>query len=143
MQSEPWLPPQVLEQRFQPKLNLPCCGAGGGDSSKCRRLNVIVWQSELRTIEQIEKLGFELKGKTLYCEIFSGVNVEVEVPRTNEIIAPLIAKRIGCWFHKALRIEPFGSGLRRRASRVRNPFSPLRASARIGHIAPSHCTERQ
>src|ERR1700733_7816697 len=143
MQSEPWLPPQVLKQRFQPKLNFPGCGARGGDASKCRRLNVIVLPCELGSVEQVEKLAFELKGETLYREIFSGVKVEIEVPRTNEIIAPLVAKRIGCWCRKALRIEPFRSGFRSRASRVRNPFGPLRTSARIGHIASSHCTERQ
>src|ERR1700681_3183084 len=123
MQSEPWLQPQVLKQRFQPKLNLPRCIARGGDSSQCRRLNVIVWQSELGAVEQVEKLGFELKGKTLYGEIFSGITVEVEVPRTNEIITPLIAERIGCWCHKALSIEPLCSVLRSRASRVSKPFS--------------------
>src|SRR5258708_13964171 len=99
------------------------------------------WRSELSTVEQVEKLGFELKGKALYGEILSGIKVEVKIPRADEIITPLIAKRIGCRCRKALRIEPLCSGLRGRASSVRDPFSPLRTSARIGHVAPSHCAE--
>ena len=95
-----------LEQELQSELNLTGRRTGRGNAAECGRLDVVIGQPELGAIEQVEEFGLELRGEPLDGEVFSDVEVDVEITGTDEVVPLFVAECVRGGDSELLWVEP-------------------------------------
>ena len=132
-----------LERYLQSELNFARWSTGRANTPERGRLNVIVGQSELSSIEQVEEFSFELNGESLYLKVLSCVEIDVQIARPDEVVSPFITEGVRRRDGKPLWVKPLLSRLGGAPRWIGNALSPLWSTAGVGYVATRHGTEWQ